>query len=131
MVAIAALLGVAGCSDPLPSDVDWLAGKWRWTGSCCSITGASVVPNLQNQLFIDFHYNGDVEMVYHGDTVRTRFDVDVGDELTRVRLLQPMPILNQAMTFLMERTAADQITLSEYPQSCNDCPDIHGFVRVH
>jgi len=128
--AVAAIMLLAGCSDPLPSDVNWLAGSWRWTGSCCTIAGAEVVPNLQNQFLIIFHYNGDVEMTYHGDTVRTRFDVDVGDERTRVRFLQPMPIFNQAMTFLMDRTASDRIALTEYPTFCNDCPDRHGFVRI-
>ena len=89
-----------------------------------------MLPGLQNQLTIDFHYNGDVEVVYHGDTLRTRFDVDVGDERTRVRFLEPMPIFNRRMTFLMERTAADRIALTEYPTFCIDCPDRHGFVRV-
>ena len=130
MSAVAALLLLSSCSDPLPADVQWLAGNWRWTGSCCTISGGEILPTLQNQLFINFHYNGDVEMAYHGDTVRTRFDVDVGDELTRVRFLQPMPIFNHAMTFLMERTASDRIALTEHPTPCNDCPDRHGFVRI-
>ena len=44
--------------------------------------------------------------------------------------LQPMPIFNHAMTFLMERTASDRIALTEHPTPCNDCPDRHGFVRI-
>lgn len=127
---VPALLVAVGCGDPMPADVQWLAGNWRWAESCCTIAGASVDPSSSNELFIDFHHNGDVEMVYHGDTVRTRFDVDIGDQLIQLRFLQPLPILHPATTFLVERIGMDRIALKEYPTFCTDCPDRHGFVRI-
>jgi hypothetical protein len=130
IAAITALLVFAGCSDPLPADVQWLAGRWRWTGSCCTIAGTGPVPTLGNELFIDFHHNGTTAFYYRGDTLRTRYSVDVGEDATWVRFFQAMPAFNRARTFLMTRTAADRIVLHEYPDPCDDCPDTHAFVRI-
>jgi hypothetical protein len=129
LAGVVALVLAAGCNDPLPSEVEWLAGRWRWTGSCCTIAGTATTPSSPDALVIELHHNGEVDIAEQGgEPVRTRFDVDVGEGATRIRFGQP---IFQAPVFLVTRTAADRIVLKEYPTRCVDCPDAHAFVRTH
>jgi hypothetical protein len=50
-----ALLVLTACGDPLPPEAQWLAGRWRWLGSCCDIAGTGPVPSSPEAFVIDFH----------------------------------------------------------------------------
>lgn len=127
-ISVLALPLVAACQDPLPADVQWLAGRWRWTQSCCGISGIPDSADTPDALVLDFHHNGEVVVYRDGvETLRTRFDVDISDEGTLVRFAERVLYGEQ---FRINRPETDRITLQEFPQRCVDCPDRHGFVRA-
>lgn len=126
--ALGLLLMAAACGDPLPPDAQWLAGRWRWLGSCCTIAGTGPVPSSPEAFVIDLHHNGDVEVYEDGvETVHTRFDVDIIGRDTLVRFEKS---IFHAAQFAIERTASDRLALQEFPRRCVDCPNRHAFARA-
>ena len=125
--AAAALLALA-CSDPLPPEASWLAGKWQWLSSCCTILGTGPVADAPDALVLDLHYNGDAEIYDHGvELLRTRFEVVVAVRDTLLRFQKPVL---HATQFAVTQLGGDRIRLAESPNRCDDCPDVHAFVRA-
>ena len=124
-----ALLLATTCYDPLPRSVQWLAGRWQWTGSCCSIAGQPDVPDSADTLVMLVHHNGDATIIRDGtDTVRTRVYVDTrsGDPLATF----DYPLIYNRTKFRITRVATDSLQLEDFPPVCVDCPAVHGFARV-
>lgn len=133
LVALAvALVTLLACDDPLPPKAEWLAGRWRWTASCCDIAGQQYIPANPNALVIDLHYNGDAEISdATGDELvvrRTRFEVDfaAGDTLIRF----DDPLIWSRSRFRIHVRTMDDIGFIDQPIQCIDCPSTHGFHRV-
>lgn len=131
LVALA-LLMLTACGDPLPPEVQWLAGRWRWTGSCCDLGGLIHVPVTTDAFVIDLHHNGEAEISdARGDEMqhrRTRFEVDIvrGDTLIRF----DDPLIFDGSRFKIMRRLVDYMGFVDHPLECADCLSTHGFVRV-
>src|SRR5438046_1936873 len=120
------LLFVVSCADPLPPEAQWLAGRWQWISSCCTIAGTGPVADAPDALVIDLHHNGDAEIYDHGvETLRTHFDVSIAVRDTLLRFENPVLHGTQ---YTVKRSAGDRLTLAEFPRRCSDCPDVHGFL---
>ena len=131
-IAVLLVVLLAGCDDPLPPEAQWLAGRWRWTASCCDFAGQQFIPASPDALVIDLHHNGDAEIsdATGNERVfrRTRFEVDFvgGDTLIRF----DHPLIWNRLRFRIHVRTMDDIGFIDQPIQCIDCPSTHGFRRV-
>ena len=128
-----ALLMLTACGDPLTPETQWLAGRWEWTSSCCTLAGQRVVPGVDHTLTIELHHNGEADLhAVYGDigddrTIHYGVDIARGGSDTLIRF--DYPIFGRTH-FKVTRTAADTVAFIDNLIQCGDCPNIHELARV-
>jgi hypothetical protein len=115
-----------GCAEPLPPELTWLTGSWRWTSSCCGISGDQELPATPDALVLELRANGEYRVYERGAiTSLADFEVTEGAQGFTVRFDGRV---RYSDTYAVEQISDTRMIL--HSLQCDDCYGSVAFSRI-